>query len=401
MCPKPKLCVGDVRSISKANLVRAQTRLSFLKLHELATFPSRSANVTYKILIDAMSRALEDGTVASVRIDTDSSLVIYEDIVKALCPDPASGLLEIEFLGESHALPPGCNLLQDGNSIGIPKKKLVQAFVVARTILFKNLEDFSDDKHHMLRQAAAVILLMDPEHLTAANTRKRIVRGSQPHPTSLLQQRLDEELVFTDSLLASPLKRHSKSPTLWAHRRWLLSIYQVTGLAYDIQRDLKSVVLISAERHPRNYYAWSHLRWLLETFGGRENVWRREGTSGLGRLAHSELTSIVLDWCLRHSDDTSGLSFLLFLLFSDDSSALESRSVCDDILRLTASFHWTNESIWVFLRNLVASGLVSKVQRTSFLQTLQSSMEALPEGSHAQKVLLSSKSWVRDHEVAP
>jgi hypothetical protein len=112
-----------------------------------------------------MSRALDPGTASST-----SNLYaqeIYNDISKALslC---AQSLIEIEFLGKSHPLPPGTNFLIDGNNIAVSKAKLVQAFLVARRILFSYVQNCPDDKISEFQDATAVILLMDPEHLTVS-----------------------------------------------------------------------------------------------------------------------------------------------------------------------------------------------------------------------------------------
>jgi len=207
-----------------------------------------------------MSRALDSET--SALLLYDDSLTSYNDIVAALCTD-TEDLLEIEFLEKSHPLPPGCDVLIDGNSIAVPKVKLVKAFVVARKILFELVRECPEDKESDLRNATAVVLLMDPEHLTAANTRKKLVqKNSRTH----LEAALKKELRFLDSYLTSRLHRHTKSPTLWGHRRWLLEQWKLIQMEHDTHRDLESVVLVAAERHPKNYYAWSHMRWLVQNF---------------------------------------------------------------------------------------------------------------------------------------
>ena len=101
--------------------------------------------------------------------------VVYNDIIKALSTETDS-LLDIEFLGKSHPLPEGCNVLVDGNCVAITKVKLVQAFVVARKIFFNYVRDCPEEKIVDFRNVTAIMLLMDPEHLTAANARKRLIQ---------------------------------------------------------------------------------------------------------------------------------------------------------------------------------------------------------------------------------
>jgi protein prenyltransferase alpha subunit repeat containing protein 1 len=328
-----------------------------------------------------MSRSLDPETAASVK--TNDLHAVYQDIVAALSIE-AQGLLQIELLGKSHPMPPGSNVLIDGNNIGVPKLKLVQAFIVARETLFKHFRNCPKDKETELQNATAVILLMDPEHLTAANSRKRLIQKYHKIPKLEFEKILKAESLFVDSYLTSPLHRHTKSPTLWGHRRWLYEMGKSIGIEFDVLQDLKYVVLIAAERHPKNYYAWSHLRWLTQDFG------RAEVSD------HPKMLAIVKDWCLRHPADTSGFSFLLFILFAPGSSdnspgKIEAcSSVCREVLRLTVSFKWIHESVWVFLRTLVASEYVVEDDRKAFFEAIETLQKAYPM---AQVLLETAGDW--------
>lgn len=329
-----------------------------------------------------MSRALDSETVASLQ--NEDPRAIYEDIVGALCP-PTAKVLEIEFLGKSHPLPAGTNVLVEGNSIAIPKLKLVQAFVVARRIFFGLVRNCPEEKHQGLRAATAIILLMDPEHLTAANTRKRLVQLHKSAPGPKLRHILDNEVAFVDSYLTSRLHRHTKSPTLWNHRRWLLELSRSVQIEHDVQKNLKTVVLTAAERHPRNYYAWSHLRWLVQAYG-------------LGEESKLDMLDTVKDWCLRHPDDTSGFSFLLFGLstFSPGEKLLRierSTSICKEVLGLAVSFRWVHESVWVFLRTLVASGYVADDQKQAFFESINTLLATVPDCPGTQSILNRARDW--------
>ncbi len=333
-----------------------------------------------------MSRALDPDTFQSLQ--RDNFQTVYTDIVSALSTD-SEELLEIEFLGKSHALPLDCNVLIDGNNIAVMKVKLVQAFMVARQI-FTHLRSYPTEKEHELRNATSVILLLDPEHLTAANTRKRLIRKCQNGSSAELQANLKKELRFVDGYLTSRLHRHTKSPTLWGHRRWVIEQCMEAGIEQDIEQDLKSVVMVAAERHPRNYYAWSHMRWLVQLYG----------PNTYGDI--SKTISIVKDWCLRHPSDISGFSFLLFSLFNlgpaDFSTLARTEicsSVCADVLRLTLSFKWTHESVWVFLRTLLASNFATETVRTIFLQAIEVISAARPDGQH---VLKAAVEWYQRNQ---
>ncbi len=338
-----------------------------------------------------MSRALDAN--APLFVSKENAQKTYNDIVKALCTDTEKPL-EIEFLGKSHPLPPETNVLVDGNSIAVSKAKLVQAFVVARQIFLKHMRDCPEDKVSEVQDATAVILLMDPEHLTAANTRKRMIQQLQHGLNAELEAALKKELLFVDGYLTSRLHRHTKSPTLWGHRRWILEHSASTHLKLDILRDLETVVLVAAERHPKNYYAWSHMRWLTST-----STCSAESSSvnGLPRII-----TVVKDWCLIHPNDTSGFSFLYFCLSrhqfanlgDSDMSTIRS-AVSTDVLRIAISFKWRHESVWVFLRTLVAE-YGKEADRAAFYVAIDNISKAYPGG---QTVLRRAKDWCMRYEL--
>ncbi|KAI4137993.1 MAG: hypothetical protein LQ340_008078, partial [Diploschistes diacapsis] len=236
-------------------------------------------------------------------------------------------------------------------------RDLVSAFVYARDVFFetktlsagakenslhtKNNDNSADDGNshtsnenkasqaQAILASSAVLLLLHPEHLTAANERKRALlrlhdlllphrspSPPPPHAASRTHRRpphdlpVEQDLLLTTSLLTSPLRRHAKSPTLWAHRLWLLTYFRfphilppspspeasppratapptVDDLAIDsaivgegprrrrsrrrcleaarglFEREL-DVLLRAGERHFANYYAFAHGRAVLD-----------------------------------------------------------------------------------------------------------------------------------------
>ncbi|OJD11775.1 hypothetical protein AJ78_07520 [Emergomyces pasteurianus Ep9510] len=317
-----------------------------------------------------------------------------------------------------HFLPEGFgDLLHEGTEIGISKNALVQCFVKARQIFFsltpqqpqpKLSEPSSNQRrsvpevphvaaaqptchattrHHptsspedyssqTLLLQTEILLLLDSEHLTACNWRKRRLcalkerRSQCPSSATQYHCALHTEISFTTTILRSPLHRHTKSPVLWHHRKWtmtkLFALYHDDPVAafagshhlshHDTEAEAEvdtdadadadtvtcaattaavnqimiyevSVVLQAGTHHPNNYYAFSYLREFMGLFADALAVMRRHqakpitvgrwqrAVMRLGNLAGMVL-EMVHTWCLAYSHrrDISAWSFLLWLL---------------------------------------------------------------------------------------
>lgn len=219
----------------------------------------------------------------------------------------------------------------------------------------------------MALEATRIILLFDPEHLTAVNFRKKrlvtiqeeVTRGFTNTLTTAAQQ----ELLFLDSILTSPLHRQSKSPTLWHHRYWLFSNLLLTTISYGPFNELYGLpvksefdaVFKAGEQHPKNYYAWQYARRLIELLVSISQ--QSETQSNRAQPNVQDIVNIsatrVKDWCLRHPSDTSGWSFLLFILGYVDNLPTRKDTV-SNILDLTFGFRWQHESLWVFIRTVLS-----------------------------------------------
>ncbi|KAH8888265.1 protein prenylyltransferase [Thozetella sp. PMI_491] len=330
-----------------------------------------------------MSRALDKATAASLAAGDASAA--YRDICDALRTSPTSELLEIEILPKGHQLEPGTCLLRDGPAIAVSKVGLVQAFLVARKLLKGHLDGTAPPPEDALADATAVILLMDPEFVTAANIRKRLLLAHASE-VSELRSRIDAERRVIDSLLTSRLHRHTKSPTLWGHRRWLLELSLKLGMTVDLPGDMANVVMVSGDRHPRNYYAWLHARFLAT----------------LPSTSSDELDRTVLPavkaWCFRHYTDISGWSFLHYLLDLRGPSYQEAAAVLTETLRLATTLRWANESVWVFLRTLVSSDLVGEPEYVAFLGARQALLETVKEPSQV-RVLEAALAWCETYRA--
>ena len=212
-------------------------------------------------------------------------------------------------------------------------------------------------------QATSVMLLWDPNHVTAINWRKRCLLAlkratedqdsGETAPKPEFEYAVQQEVAFLSSLVTSPLAKHTKSSTLWSHRLWLLRLAPGCVLnlpcgddgvctAKDRSQDLMEqvlegyweaeleIVMTAGERHPRNYYAWQYARDLLRELpvvGGCQGAYgaedrRRKLASGCLRKVHR--------WCLQHPRDISGWAFLRILLelTGIDRNAVSEKATC-------------------------------------------------------------------------
>ncbi|KAK1730447.1 hypothetical protein CaCOL14_001070 [Colletotrichum acutatum] len=327
-----------------------------------------------------MSRALNEHIIAALKQGDHEK--IFNDVSGLFVQPQDEGLLEIEILGQGHPMGPDENFLRDENAVAIPKLRIVQAFLFARQILQKHKASDSSVGREQLMAATSVLLLMDPEHLTAANTRKRLLSDAISAGDTV-KANLARETWFVDSLLTSRLHRHTKSPTLWNHRRWLSERYRDAGLPVVVQQDVETVVMMAGERHPRNYYAWTHARWLTRTF---------LVVSELDVLV--PLTQSVKKWSFRHHSDISGWSFLAYLidrLGKDDRGTVS--LVYNETLSLAESLRWCNESVWWFLRTIASRPVLGQIDRDKFASVHERLAAASAEDSLEAAVLRTARTW--------
>ncbi|EJT69300.1 hypothetical protein GGTG_12919 [Gaeumannomyces tritici R3-111a-1] len=354
-----------------------------------------------------MSRALDKDVAASLESsDKAEALAAFVAISGALTQQCQTGtgtddgLVEIELLGRSHPTPAGCHVLQDGNAIAVPKLSLVRAFIVARmrAIAWQQQQHTATNDADILA-VTAVQLLMDPEHLTAANTRKRaLVRRAATNGSGALADAVRAEFRLVDSLLTSRLHRHTKSPTLWSHRRWLVQrCTEWSVAAADVHDALQHVVMVSAERHPRNYYAWCHARFLVAPLVSRSSN-PREGGVDCYNGALEKILDSTKRWAFSHHTDVSGWSFLWFLLWPPAATWVQegpgtsrAAAVVAEAAELAVSLRWTNQSVWTFLRTAAAVGLLPHGR--SVYERLRAS---LPHDSPGLETLRRAEDWTRD-----
>ncbi|TLS27858.1 hypothetical protein PpBr36_01818 [Pyricularia pennisetigena] len=343
--------------------------------------------------------ASAQGLAARSNVD-DCNVVAYQAIADVLThqplPQPGANqaqLLEIEILGQSHPVPPGSHVLQDENAVAVPKASLISAFTEARRRFLQLMQDISRHDSQVL-EATAVMLLFDPEHLTAANTRKRLLLLQASRSSmDVFAPLLSREMWLVDSLLTSRLNRHTKSPTLWGHRRWLVRMCTTTwGLPIKIYDSFVQLVMVSAERHPRNYYAWSHARYLMTLHGSpsKETVCTNHAQET------RRITEAVKVWVFRHHSDTSGWSFLAHLsLYMPEE---EWKAIVKETAELAMSLRWTGESVWVFLRSAIASGRSGLAGKESFAAAVEALHCALSQEPKRLETVRKAEHWVQIHE---
>jgi protein prenyltransferase alpha subunit repeat containing protein 1 len=341
----------------------------------------------------------------------------YVDLVAALNSTVSKGLYNFDILPDSHSLPSGLKVLVDDFTISIPKKTLKNAFITARHIFFDNVDSLTvlAQSQDLVLDSSAVILLLAPEYLTAVNARKRVIMAWEKESEEKGTQRIVMELWMLDSMFMSPLHKHTKSPTLWAHRRWLLQRLSVPEppqmerkspmSALRKEREISLVALTAAQHHPRNYYAWNHMRWwisyhpdLLENFGHCpvSQLSPNKPPFGLPKLAQT-----IQEWCLSHPSDTSGWSFLLWLLTVPNSSTSQRihlhgpfSTVGTTVLWQTKSFKLRNEALWVFLRTLMASEQMPAKITQMLLEDAQAISESETEWPQSKVVAKRTIRWL-------
>ncbi|KAF3032305.1 hypothetical protein E8E12_004030 [Didymella heteroderae] len=323
---------------------------------------------------------------------------IYESLCRYF-DEHENEVIEIEILPPAIEPTDGEALMQDGSSLGIPKKALVLAFMAARQTFFDNKGNGRTDPKAL--QATKVILLFDPEHITAANFRKRRMLALRDADDMLVYQKaLMAELCFLDSILTSPLNRQTKSSTLWWHRSWLLRLIAPLELKSASGKRIAAIISAaldsvckSGERHPKNYYAWQYARRLVAALG---RVAAEVDAPFPFDWVVSAFSDRVCNWCFKHPSDTSGWSFLLFLLARLDPVD-ERDEIVEKVLQYAAKVKSENESLWVFVRNALAHPTLLE-DRDAQIETLEECLEdakATEQDSAYLEYAKQSLLWIR------
>lgn len=314
-------------------------------------------------------------------------------IAAALDPATFEGLVEIVMLAESY-FEPETWVMRAESALAINKTgfELVHLKIAMESDeegrnMFE-VELYTENWEGSLKKSA-VYCLIKPEHTLAFIWRMRAIASCEVTlgpGLARFRRMVRLEKLFIDSILTSRLPRHIKSSQVWGYRRFLLRHFARFGLL-DIHSDITKVVLVAGDRHPRNYYAWLHARALMNYMD-----WSQEAPK-------AQLLRSLVEWCIRHHDDCSGWAFLQSLFLTPgryDDAAVS--AVFLEVLRLAGLLHWTNESVWVFLRTLVASDRLREADYREFRETGKHLLESTKDET-AQRILTAAADWASSYMV--
>jgi len=253
------------------------------------------------------------------------------------------------------------------------------------------------------------LLLIQPDHATAWADRRRCLISLQNNdaqlsnslavekPRNSVDEDNDEgeeedtkdpsfilwsrELDYLDLLFT----QHSKAPSSWAHRKFvlrqMLKIVDIpshgnmekSNKMKDIifAREVKTCIEV-AERYPKNYYAWTHRRYLWDVFsfdtGSTEHREQQAQRELLIQLLETELMiGMWQEWLPIHPSDHSAVHYacqVLDLLMDEiisiqvdsgqplieEKIAPISISALNQVRILLSKYSEENESLWILRR---------------------------------------------------
>ena len=204
-------------------------------------------------------------------------------------------------------------VLAEGN-LGVPKKVLYRLYLAAVAMFSKG------EAAEATVSPTSVILLANPAHQTALNTRKRfILRG---------EWSAEHELAFTELLLRGS-SECAKQSVVWGHRRWIfLRLYGTTRppdilqalrgwLGPDEWASLPNIPAIIARReldltkracelYPRNYHGWNHWHYIMNVV----YVCLGRDTDGEWKELVDEQLREMMKWVEGHVSDYTSMHHL-------------------------------------------------------------------------------------------
>ncbi|KAF8806528.1 hypothetical protein BYT27DRAFT_7101504 [Phlegmacium glaucopus] len=279
-------------------------------------------------------------------------------------------------------------ILVEGN-LGIPKKILVGLYLTAIGISLHTTNILETTA------VSCVIILLNPAHQTALNTRKRLMQNGHIDP--------NKELVFTE-LLARGSLDVGKQSIIWDHRRWCLrNIHGVMGpnvLLPDLQywanseeaerfpkltpstiRHELSIIQRACEAYPRNYHAWTQWNFMINICYASIYSSNDKFPDFLAVIVQE--VARLRTWVDQHVSDYSAMHQLCQTQKLVDYLALSEqfRDVFDGTQNsLTLAHHSislvtvfpSHESLWMYLRVSLANS--DPTERMRILQSIEASV---------------------------
>lgn len=207
----------------------------------------------------------------------------------------------------------------------------------------------SPQQSNLSDRLTRVVLLANPAHQTALNSRKKLVQSHVVDPYW--------ELNFSASLLSC--RECAKESILWHHRRWLLcAIHEASDTAgldsvpEAVSPDALEVEFACASTachlYPRNYHAWAHRRFCVKALIAslKSSV---PSNSSLLFKEHRR----TLKWIESHISDYSAMNYAINfekMLLGGTEGFLPTKEHATSLLRSYPD----HESLWMYLRGSVA-----------------------------------------------
>lgn len=291
-------------------------------------------------------------------------------------------------------------LLVEGN-LGIPKKILCALYLAATSMPWHRSSDIRE-----ITATTSCIILLNPAHQTALNSRKRLIRDGHLD--------LEKELIFTELLLrGSP--ECAKQSIIWDHRRWCFrELYGVMGpklstvppcvehwstaderqtfpkiTSAAIQHEL-NIIQHTCQTYPRNYHAWAYWHFIIDVC--HASIYYHSSTADRDEPEHlagrrQDFLDVIIAECTRlrgwvesNVSDYSAMHQLCQIqklveqlldsgtLVPDSAKNLTSLALADQSLSLATAFP-SHESLWMYLRTSLAA--IPAENRTVILEKIR------------------------------
>ena len=211
----------------------------------------------------------------------------------------------------------------------------------------------SPQQSNQLDRLTRVVLLANPAHQTALNSRKRLVQNLTVDPHS--------ELNLSASLLSC--RECAKESILWHHRRWLLHVIHevpptagADSIPETVPPDALEAEFIRASAachvYPRNYHAWAHRRFCAKALVASQ----QSGVPSNSGVLTKEYQR-TLEWIESHISDYSAMNYAANLeqMLLGGNLAEPCLPAAEHAKLLLRSYP-DHESLWMYLRSSVTPG---------------------------------------------